>query len=118
MALLSEEQQALVKMVQEFASKEIAPHAAEYDHAEKFPWENVHKLAELGLMGLPIPEQYGGADVNTLSYIAVVEEISKACAATGAILAVHTSAGIMQFSCLVQKSRNKSIYRIWLVVRK
>lgn len=95
MALLNEEQQSLVKMAREFALKEIAPHAAEYDLSEKFPWDNVQKMAELGFMGLPVAEIYGGSAVDTLSYIAVVEEISKACAATGAILAVHTSAGIM-----------------------
>ena len=93
MSILTEEQAALKKMVQEFAGKEIAPHAAEYDRTEEFPWENVRKMAEIGIMGLPIPEEYGGAGADTVSYCAVIEEISKACAATGAILAVHTSAG-------------------------
>lgn len=93
MSILTEEQAALKKMVQEFAGKEIAPHAAEYDRTEKFPWDNVRKMAEIGIMGLLIPEEYGGAGADTVSYCAVIEEISKACAATGAILAVHTSAG-------------------------
>lgn len=93
MSILTEEQAALKKMVQEFAGKEIAPHAAEYDRTEEFPWDNVRKMAEIGIMGLPIPEEYGGAGADTVSYCAVIEEISKACAATGAILAVHTSAG-------------------------
>lgn len=95
MALLTEEQASLQKMVREFAQKEIAPRAAEYDHTEKFPWDNVKKLAELGLMGGPVPEAYDGADLDTLSYMLMVEEISKVCASTGAIVAVHTSAGIM-----------------------
>lgn len=93
MTLLTEEQQALHNMVQQFAAKEIAPKAAYYDHTEEFPWENIQKMADLGLMGLPIPENYGGAEVDTVSYMAAIEQISKACAATGAILAVHTSAG-------------------------
>ena len=57
MAILTEEQQALQKMVQDFAQKEIAPHAAEYDHTEKFPWENVRKMAELGIA---LPHVKGG----------------------------------------------------------
>lgn len=82
-------------MVKEFAQREIAPQAAEYDRTEEFPWENIRKMAELGLMGVPIPEQYGGAELDTVSYMLTVEEIAKACAATGATLAIHTSAGIM-----------------------
>lgn len=95
MTLLTEEQQALHNMVQQFASKEIAPKAAYYDQTEEFPWANIHKMADLGLMGLPIPENYGGAELDTVSYMTAIEEISKACASTGAILAVHTSAGTM-----------------------
>ena len=95
MAILTADQESLRKMVQEFAQKEIAPRAAHYDHDEEFPWENIKIMAELGLMGLPVPEKYGGAEVDTVSYSLAIEEISKACAATGAILAVHTSAGTM-----------------------
>lgn len=95
MALLTAEQEDLRKLVAGFAKKEIAPHAAHYDHTEKFPYDNIAKMADLGLMGLPIPEQYGGAGVDSVSYAAAIEEISKACGSTGAIMAVHTSAGIM-----------------------
>ena len=95
MALFNEEQQSLQKMVRDFATKEIAPKAAEYDRTEKFPWESIKKMADLGIMGIPIPEKFGGAELDTVSYMLTIEEISKACAATGAILAVHTSAGIM-----------------------
>ena len=97
MAILTEEQQSLRQMVREFARKEIAPRAAEYDHTEQFPWENVKKMAELGLLGLPVPEAYGGAGTDTVSYIVAIEEISCACASTGAIMAVHTSAGTAPF---------------------
>lgn len=95
MGILTEEQSALQKMVREFAYKEIAPYAAQFDHSEEFPWQNVKKMAELGLMGLPIPEEFGGAATDTVCYILAIEEIAKACASTGAILAVHTSAGTM-----------------------
>lgn len=95
MALLTDEQQDLQKMVQEFVKKEIAPKAAHYDHTEEFPWDNIKKMAALGLMGIPVPEAYEGTELDTVSYMLTIEEISKACAATGAILAVHTSAGTM-----------------------
>jgi len=95
MALLTEEQQGLQKMVREFSRKEIAPKAAEYDHTEEFPWDNIKKMAAMDLMGLPVPEVYGGSELDAVSYMIAVEEISKGCASTGAILAVHTSAGIM-----------------------
>ena len=95
MALLTDDQQDLQKMVQEFVKKEIAPKAAHYDHTEEFPWDSIQKMAALGLMGIPIPEAYEGTELDTVSYMLTIEEISKACAATGAILAVHTSAGTM-----------------------
>jgi len=95
MALLTDEQQDLQKMVQEFVKKEIAPKAAYYDHTEEFPWDSIQKMAALGLMGIPVPDAYEGTELDTLSYMLTIEEISKACAATGAILAVHTSAGTM-----------------------
>ena len=95
MSLLTEEQEILQKVVREFARKKVAPKAAEYDRTEEFPWDNITVMAELDLMGIPIPEKFGGAGLDTVSYMLTIEEISKACAATGAILAVHTSAGTM-----------------------
>jgi alkylation response protein AidB-like acyl-CoA dehydrogenase len=93
--LFNQEQLSLQKMVQEFARKEIAPHAAEIDETEEFPWENVKKMAEMGLMGLCVPEKYGGAEMDTVCYALVVEELAKACSSTSTILAVHSSAGMM-----------------------
>ena len=95
MSLLTSEQNDLRNLVSDFAKQKIAPKAAEYDLTEEFPWENVKQMAELGLLGLPIPEEYDGGGADTVSYIVAIEEISKACAATGAIMAVHTSAGTM-----------------------
>ena len=70
-----------------FAKQEIAPNAAHYDETEEFPWDNIHKMAELGLMGMPVPESLGGAETDTVTYVAAIEEIAKADAATGAIMA-------------------------------
>ena len=95
MTILTEEQMSLRNVVRDFARQEIAPKAAYYDEKEEFPWENLHKMAELGLLGMPVSENFSGAGTDTLSYILAIEEISKACAATGAIMAVHTSTGIM-----------------------
>ena len=95
MAILTEDQHTLKQLVHNFAKKEIAPRAAHYDHSEEFPWDNIKGMADLGLMGIPIPEEYGGVGLDNLCYALVVEEISKACAATGAIMSIHTSAGIL-----------------------
>ncbi|WP_101913039.1 acyl-CoA dehydrogenase [Megasphaera vaginalis (ex Bordigoni et al. 2020)] len=95
MSILNEEQESLRKVVADFAAQEIAPKAAEWDEKEEFPWENIHKMAGLGLMGMPVPEELGGAGTDTVTYISAIEEISKADASTGAIMAVHTSTGIM-----------------------
>lgn len=92
MSVLTNDQKSLRKMVQDFAQKELAARAAQYDQTEEFPWKNIEQMGELGLMGLPMPEKYGGAEVDTVSYILAMEEISKADASTGIILATHTSA--------------------------
>jgi alkylation response protein AidB-like acyl-CoA dehydrogenase len=79
--------------LRDFADREIAPGAARFDDAGEFPWENVKKMAELGLFGLIFPEQYGGGGFGTLEYVLAVEEISRACASTGITLAAHVSLG-------------------------
>lgn len=78
-------------MVHEFAVNEVKPLAAEIDKTEEFPMENVKKMAEMGLLGIPFPEKYGGSDMDTLAYIQTVEELSKYCATTGVIVSAHTS---------------------------
>ncbi len=80
-------------MVSEFAEKEVKPYASEIDATGEFPWETINKMAKLNLLGLPIPTEYGGAGVDTISYSIAVEEISKRCASTGVIMSVHTSVG-------------------------
>jgi butyryl-CoA dehydrogenase len=90
---LSKEQDMIRTMVSEFAEKEIKPKAQEIDETGEFPWENIKKMGRLNLLGLPIPKKYGGAGVDTVSYVLAVEEISKRCASTGVIMSVHTSVG-------------------------
>lgn len=88
---LDEEKKNILDMVRDLAKNEIAPKAAHYDRTEEFPEENIKKMAELGLLGILIPEEYGGAGLDPVTYALIIEEISKACASTGAIASVHNS---------------------------
>jgi butyryl-CoA dehydrogenase len=90
---LTDEQQMIRETVRKFALEEIEPIAAEIDETRRFPMETWRKMAELGLCGIPISEEYGGAGLDTLSYIIAVEEISRVCASTGLTLAAHVSLG-------------------------
>ncbi|MBS4023773.1 MAG: acyl-CoA dehydrogenase [Dethiobacter sp.] len=105
---LSEEHAASQRLFHEFAQKEIAPYAAFYDESAQFPRENINKLAAQGFMGVPVPEEWGGAGADFLTYIIFIEEISRACASTGVILAVHTSVGtfpVLYFGSEEQKQK-------------
>ncbi len=86
-----EEHKELQEMYRDFAENEVKPLAAEIDKTERFPQETVDKMAEMGLMGIPFPEEYGGAGMDNLSYAQCVEELSKVCASTGVIVSAHTS---------------------------
>lgn len=88
---LSEEHEMLRKMVRDFADNEVAPGAAERDEKEEFDYPIWEKMAELGLTGIPFPEQYGGSGAGFLAYAIAVEEISRVCASTGVTLSAHTS---------------------------
>jgi alkylation response protein AidB-like acyl-CoA dehydrogenase len=89
---LAPEQKEIQALARDFARQEIEPHAAAWDREHRFPREVFAKLAELGLMGVCIPAEYGGADAGFLSYILVLEELSRADAGVGVTVAVHTSA--------------------------
>lgn len=78
-------------MIREFAEKEVKPLAAEIDEQERFPMETVEKMAKIGIMGIPVPTQYGGAGGSNLMYSIAVEELSAACATTGVVVSAHTS---------------------------
>ncbi|MFQ5700451.1 MAG: acyl-CoA dehydrogenase [Acidobacteriota bacterium] len=88
---LSEEQQLIKASVREFAVAEIAPHAAEIDRTREFPRDNYRKCAALNLTGMMVDEAFGGAGLDTISYVIAVEELSRACASTGVILSVNNS---------------------------
>jgi alkylation response protein AidB-like acyl-CoA dehydrogenase len=105
---LSSEQREIQTLAREFAAAEIEPHAAEWDREHHFPKELFGKLAELGLMGVCVPEEYGGAGADFLSYMLVLEELSRGDAGVGVTVAVHTSAvtlPILTFGSDEQKSR-------------
>ncbi|MDT8860471.1 acyl-CoA dehydrogenase [Alkalihalobacillus sp. MEB130] len=89
--LLTEEQEMIRKMVRDFATKEVAPSAAERDEEERFDRAIFDKMAELGLTGIPWPEKYGGIGSDYMSYVIAVEELSRVCASTGVTLSAHTS---------------------------
>ena len=78
-------------MIRSFAENEVKPLAAEVDEQERFPMETVEKMGKLGLMGIPIPKQYGGQGGTVQMYIMAVEELSRVCATTGVVLSAHTS---------------------------
>ncbi|KHF38763.1 acyl-CoA dehydrogenase [Halalkalibacter okhensis] len=88
---LTEEQEMIRKMVRDFANKEVAPTAAKRDEEERFDREIFDKMAELGLTGIPWPEEYGGIGSDYMSYVIAVEELSRVCASTGVTLSAHTS---------------------------
>ncbi|BDG33897.1 acyl-CoA dehydrogenase [Parageobacillus thermoglucosidasius] len=103
----TEEQEMMRKMVQEFAQTEIAPFVEHMEQGE-FPRPILNKMAELGLMGITVPEEYGGAGMDFISYIIAIHEISKVSATVGVILSVHTSVGtnpILYFGTEEQKKK-------------
>ena len=105
---LSTEQQEIRDRAAEFADREVAPYAAELDREDRVPFETLEKLSEMGFMGLCVPEEYGGAGADFLSYALLIEEISRADAGVGVTLAVHTSAGtlpIVMYGDADQKAR-------------
>jgi alkylation response protein AidB-like acyl-CoA dehydrogenase len=93
MLMLNEEHLQVRDMVRRFAEEVVAPRARELDETETFPHEAVKQMAELGLLGLPYPEKYGGAGMDTLAYAIAVEEVARVCASTAITLAAHVSLG-------------------------
>lgn len=88
---LTEEQKMIREMVRNFAEKEVAPLAEKIDEKEIFPAENVKRMAELGLLGMMIPQEYGGSGLDVLSYVIAIEEIARYCASTAVIMSVNNS---------------------------
>lgn len=88
---LTKTEQLFKQMIREFAEKEVKPIAAEIDEQERFPEETVAKMIPLGIMGIPIPKEYGGAGGNNVMYSIAVEELSRVCGTTGVLVSAHTS---------------------------
>ena len=105
---LDEEHLELQASFKEFAENEIRPLAKEIDETERFPLESIKKMAEMGMMGLPIPEEYGGSGVDQLGYVLEIEELAKVCATTAIIVSAHTSLccwPILKFGTEEQKQK-------------
>ncbi|MFC4736480.1 acyl-CoA dehydrogenase [Bacillus daqingensis] len=104
----TEEQEMTRRMVRQFAQEKVAPAIEKMEREDRFPEEIVRQMGELGLMGMPIPEQYGGMEMDYTSYILAIHELSRVSATVGVILSVHTSVGtnpILYFGTEEQKQR-------------
>jgi alkylation response protein AidB-like acyl-CoA dehydrogenase len=105
---LSEEHEMIRKAAHDFAQEKIAPIAAEFDESGEFPHETIKKMGEMGFMGIEVPEEYGGAGMDTLSYVLALEEICKADAAHGVVMSVNNSLyayGFLHFGTEEQKQK-------------
>ena len=104
---LSEDESLLIETVRDLCRNEIAPRAVEVDREEKFPWDNIEKINEMGLNGLFIPEEYGGNPISKNAWFVILKEISKACPSTGIIFATtsHGCHPIVEFGTSEQKKR-------------
>ena len=104
----SEHHLATREMVRSFAQTEIAPIAAQYDASSEFPWPTVKRMGELGLLGVPWPEEYGGAGLDLISYMITIHELAKVCASHAITVSAHTTLGtspIMYFGTEEQKRK-------------
>ncbi|HEC22314.1 MAG TPA: acyl-CoA dehydrogenase [Chloroflexi bacterium] len=105
---LSPEHEMIQQVARKFAQEKIAPIAAKFDESGEFPYETVMEMGKLGLMGIEVPEEYGGAGMDTIAYVLAMEEISKADAAHGVIMSVNNSLfchGLLKFGTEEQKQK-------------
>ena len=105
---LTKQEELFLQMIREFAENEVKPLAAEIDDQERFPLETVEKMSKIGLMGIPVPKEYGGQGGTNQMYTMAVEELSRVCATTGVVLSAHTSlciAPIMENGTEEQKQK-------------
>ncbi|MBC7341972.1 MAG: acyl-CoA dehydrogenase [Clostridia bacterium] len=105
---LSEEEELIRNTIRDFAENEVAPRAEEIDRTGEFPADLIKKLADMGMMGIPIPEEYGGGGASYMSYIVTIEELARACASTSVIVESHVSLcaePILKFGTEEQKKK-------------
>jgi butyryl-CoA dehydrogenase len=110
---LTEEQQMIQSMVRDLAREEFAPRAMERDQTKLFPADNLKKLAELGLMGMMVPTEYGGSGADTVSYVLALAEVAYACASTAVVMSVHNSIvceSVLKYG--TQKQKEKFLTRL------
>ncbi len=91
---LAEEQEAFRDIVRKFVEKELKPRASEIDKKGEFPWNIVRKMGKLGLMGMTVPKEYGGAGIDRISYMLALEEIARVCGSTAITIEAHNSLGV------------------------
>jgi alkylation response protein AidB-like acyl-CoA dehydrogenase len=104
----TQEHESIIQAARNFAQKEIGPVAAEFDESGEFPSETIRKMGEMGFMGIEVPEEYGGAGMDTLAYVLALEEICKVDAAHGTIMSVNNSLfchGVLKFGTEAQKKK-------------
>ncbi len=105
---LTEEQQLIQRTARDFATKEVLPRAAKIDEEHRFPADLVKRMAELGFLGMMVPEQFGGAGLDCVAYVLAMEEISRACASCGVIMSVNNSLAcdpLLKFGTDEQKAK-------------
>ncbi|MCP4717122.1 MAG: acyl-CoA dehydrogenase [Deltaproteobacteria bacterium] len=105
---LSKQQKLAGKIAREFAAQELAPHAQQWDEQMQFPAEAIKKLGRLGFMGISIPKEYGGAGLDGISYVLIIEELARACASTAIIVGVHNSVAAYPIYLLGSETQKKT----------
>lgn len=105
---LDSEHRLFQSTIREFAEAELAPKASDLDRSGQFPSENLRKMAAMGLLGLPFPEEYGGSGADTLALAIAVEEVARACGSTALIFAAHVSLGTMPFYLFGTEAQKRS----------
>ena len=105
---LNDDQRSIQDLVREFARKEVAPGARKRDETGEFPADLIRRMAELNLLGIPVPEDLGGAGLDALSLVLTIEEIAKACGSTALTLAAHTSLGTLPILLFGDEAQKKS----------
>src|SRR4030043_994488 len=104
----TDEHESIRQAARNFAQKELAPVAAEFDETGEFPTKTIKKMGEMGFMGIEVPEEYGGAGMDTLAYVLALEEICKVDASHGTIMSVNNSLfcnGLLKFGTEAQKQK-------------
>ena len=110
---LTNEQQQFQRIVHDFVASEVKPHARHVDETGEFNWAAVRKMGPLGMLGLQVPEEYGGADLDTVCATIAIEELGWACGSTALAVSAHNCLGKARWSTLRAKSSNRRWLPRW-----